>query len=386
MPPLGDGNEPPGTPDATGVDPTPAAARPGANAGTEGLLGPGATELVISHNGSMIPLTMGAGGWANSGVPEIQSEAFANSSAGVLAWVDPTGRVLQVGGSVLNGSPAVPGLAVLPETLAIRDLSWSPDGQRLAFRIDTLDPSDPKSIDSGIWVFEQTIDPNTGGQAHHILRNTWADSAAAPFVQAAQWDQAHQALSVAWAPDSLRLLIRAETGTPLGGVTILRHVGHQADDPVDLYFPYADATWGIDGQSVILSGAKNGQSSEIGRYRLETGTTETYLQQDTTGLVMQAAVEYQPSALAFLGTSAGDQIALYTAQASSQPGATPIRRSNQFVTGRVVSAEWHPENSGVLAKIETAPGAFQLWVFWLGGSVENVTPQSGVPSVVHWRR
>jgi hypothetical protein len=338
---------------------------PVAPAGDTGPSGPAMREqeyIVVSYAGQVVPILDLPNVMGGSGTALAQGAIFAVSASGGIASVGADGW-LTVNGWRVTVSPASE--FGLHENLSFGDLVWSPDGQRLAMRVDAADPSAFNGIDSGIWIYE----PSTH-RSWQIFRDTY---------QAAQLGDQRRAMTVQWAPNNLALAVTVDT--PLGRAHVFMPVDHDANQPIPA-IPYAYATWAPDSASLIVSGYKWGESTVVGRIALDTNWTYTeYLNQSTTGLIMQAAIQLNDGQIAFLGGPTPDTFGLYIIQ--PMPGALLVRISPE-IAGQIVSAEWNADRSAVLVTAQVG-GARRLWIIRINGAAQDVTPSLGAPDAAHWR-
>jgi hypothetical protein len=338
---------------------------PVAPAGNTGPSGPPMREqesLVVSYAGQVVPILDLPNVIGGSGTALAQGDIFAVSASGQIASVGAD-RWLVVNGWRVTVSPASE--FGLHENLSFGDLVWSPDGQRLAMRVDAADPNVFNAIDSGIWIYE----PSTH-RSWQIFRDTY---------QAAQLGDQRRAVTVQWAPNNLALAVTVDT--PLGRAHVFMPVDHDVNQPIDA-IPYAYATWAPDSASLIVSGYKWGQSTVVGRVALDSNWTYTeYLNQSATGLIMQAAIQLYDGRIAFLGGPTPDTFGLYIIQ--PMPGALLVRISPE-IAGQIVSTEWNADRSAVLVTSQTG-GAHRLWIIRINGTAQDVTPSLGAPNTAHWR-
>jgi hypothetical protein len=357
--------------DGTFYDPNAAPASdqdslPVASIGDTGPGGPVMREqeyIVVSYAGQVVPLLDIPNG-IGAGSPMAQGKVFAVSGGGQVAAVGGD-HELYVGGQRLGVSPA--SQFGLHPNLSFGDLVWSPDELRLAMRVDAADPNAFNALDSGIWIYE----PGTN-RSWQIFRDTYQG-------QVAQLHEQRRALRVQWSPNGGALVVSVET--PLGPANVFMSVWHNANEFINS-IPYADATWTTDSAALIVSGVKWGEMTVIGRVALDTNWTYTeYLNQQTTGLVMQAALQLSDGRIAFLGGPTPDSFALYIVQAA--PGALPLQIS-PMITGQIVAAEWKPDRTAVLVTTQTG-GAIRLWIVRIDGTAQDATPAAGTPDAAHWR-
>lgn len=341
------------------------AALPAAPMGDTGPSGPTLPEqnaVVVSYAGQVVPLLdLSSSG---TGAPLAQGKVFAISNTGQTAAVGTNG-VLVVNGVPVLVSPA--SQYGMPPNLTIGYLAWSNDGQRLAFRVDATNPYEQNGIDSGIWIYE----PATN-RSWQVFRDHYDG-------QVAQLHEQQLAGVVAWSPDSTVLVTTVET--PLGSANVFMPVLHNANGIINP-IPYADATWAVNGASLIVSGQKWNEQTVVGRIALDKEWTYTeYLNQATTGLIMRHALELSDGWIVFLGGPSPGSFALYIVQAV--PGAQPVQISG-FINGSIVSAEWNAERAAALVTIQGGSG-YRLWIVRTDGTASDVTPPGGVPEVAHWR-
>jgi hypothetical protein len=342
-------------------------ALPVAPAGNTGPSGPAMREqeyIVVSYAGQVVPILdlPNVIGGSGSGSALAHGRVFAVSRSGQVAAVGYD-RWLYVNGQPVTVSPA--SQFGLHENLSFGDLVWSPDGQRLAMRVDAADPGAFNGIDSGIWIYE----PATN-RSWQIFRNTY---------QAAQLADQRRAVTVRWAPNGLALVVTVDT--PLGRANVFMPVDHDVNQYINA-IPYAYATWAPDSGSLIVSGYQWGGSTVVGRVMLDTNwTTTEYLSQPTAGLVMQAAIQLADGRIAFLGGPTPDSFGLYIIQPVS--GALPVRLS-PLIPGQIISAEWNAARSAVLVTAQVG-GGYRLWVIRIDGTAQDTTPTVGAPDAAHWR-
>jgi hypothetical protein len=338
---------------------------PAGHSGPSGSPLPEQEYIVVSYEGQVVPilpLLDGVGTGSTLG----QGDVFAVSSGGAVAAVGYD-RWLYVNGQRMTVSPSSE--FGLHSNLSITDLIWSPVGQRLAFRVDTSNPSDFNGLDSGIWIYEPTTD-----RSWQVFRNTY---------QAAQRHEQRRASTVTWSPNGAALVVSVETG--MGRGNVFMPVDHDANAVIPS-IPFANATWAPDSGSLIVSGMHwDSQTTVIGRIALDANWTYTeYLNQHTTGLAMRAAIQLHNGRIAFLGSSRGS-FALYIMPAIVDASIT---RVSPTIPGQIVTAEWNADRSAVLVTVQMTAqsgGGTRLWVIRADGTARDTTPSVGAPTSAHWR-
>lgn len=331
---------------------------------------PEQSGVIVSYAGQVVPLLTLTGGL--EAAPLAQGDIFDVARTGVVAAISgaPGGQSsLRIGGQELLASPSSE--FGLNTNLRYEDVAWSPDGSRLAFRIDAHNPDDPTAISSGVWVYRPGDDT-----AHQVFRTGLEG-------QVAQQHEQRRPTTVTWSPDGSALIIRVTTLR--GFANVVTPTSHDVNLAPDGGYieslPFADATWAANGRDVIVSGAPWGGGPDVvGRANPATGAYEEYLSQQATGLFMRAAFEAEPGWIAFLGGPSPDGFALYLAPAA--PGSTPSPVSGT-IPGQVQHAEWSRERDAALVTVQSPTGP-RLWIVRLDGTTQDVTPPSGVFTDAGW--
>lgn len=341
-------------------------------AGPADLPLPEQQQIVISYQGQVVPLlALDLAGNVAGNAALDQGTAFAVSPGGAVAAVHAD-RILYVNGQAMLISPA--NAYGMPENLVINDLAWSPDGTRLAFRVDAIDPNQQNVIDSGIWVYEPATQ-----RSWQVFRTGYAG-------QIAPWEDVQRPLTIRWSPDGTRLLVPYLGAA--GRATALLNAGLDinmlAAEDYDSYLSeigFADATWASDSGSVIVSGTRQDGASVVGRIRFgDSWRYEEYLNQSSTGLQMEAAAEMPNGWIGFLG-SANGTFALYSV--APVPNAV-LQAVSGLTPGEVISATWNDARSAVMVTAQSG-GVTRLWLIRTDGTVRDITPAGGVPAVARWR-
>lgn len=334
---------------------------PAGQNGPSGATLPEMNSIVLSYAGQVVPVLVLPDG-IRPGAPLAEGQVFAVSSGGGIAAVSTNGELI-VNNTPMTVSPASQ-YGTHPN-LIYGDVAWSPDGSRLAFRVDALNPAEFNGIDSGVWIFE----PATN-RSWQVFRNTY---------NGAQLHEQRRALRVTWAPNGTALAVTVET--PLGLGTVFLATDHDANQWVDA-IPYADAAWTPDSSALIVSGRTWQGTSVVGRIALDQNWSYLeFLSQQTSRLYTQAATQLQDGRVAFLGSPDSSSFALYAIAAV--PAAQPVALS-RLIDGQVISAEWNNTRTAVLV---TALSGSQtrLWILRTDGVVTNSTIDTGVINAAHWR-
>jgi len=319
--------------------------------------------VIVSYAGQIVPLLPLTSGQAAA--PLAEGALFDRAPDGTIAAITSAGGVLVIGTEPLAASPSSD--FGLNENLRYGDVAWSPDGSRLAFRVDAIASGHETAISSGVWVYDALTKTS-----HQVFRTGFEG-------QVAQTHEQRSATALTWSPDGSALLIRVTT--PRGFANVVTPAGHDLNAGGGFIeaLQFADATWAADGRTVIVSGAPWGGGPEVvGRVDPATGAYTEYLNQQATGLLMRAAFEIEPGRIAFLGGPAADGFALYT----FTPGSA-LRQVSGMISGQVQRAEWRRERGAALVTVQSPTGP-RLWIVRLDGAAQDVTPPGGVFSAAHW--
>lgn len=328
---------------------------------------PEQNAVVVSYAGQVVPLLDLSGAGGATTAPLAQGDVFAVSQTGQVAAVGPDDE-LYVNGAPMLISPA--SRFGLPPNLSVSDLAWSPDGHRLTFRIDAANQGAQNAINAGVWVYEPGSE-----RSWQVLRTTHES-------QVAQLHEQQQPTLVQWSPDGAGLTITVDTPLGRGHVVVspFRDLNDPANSATLEPLPFEYASWSMDSRAVIVSGQHWDGQAVAGRVALNDDWTYTeYLNQATTGLIAQAAIELPDHRVAFLGSRAAESFALYV----MWPGQPPEQVS-PILDGRVIRAEWNPERTAALVTAQVG-SAYRLWIVRTDGRAQDSTPAAGVPTSAHWR-
>lgn len=228
--------------------------------------------------------------------PEFKVTCFDVWAAGNrLVYGTDTGQVYMVRQtSSLDPEPVIlfDAFPEAPYLVRMDSLTWSMDGQRLAFSVDYSSPGASQtagypSSPSGLWIFEMATRQATWIESNRYLSPTQSDINMLRRLTAGDWS-----------PDGSGLLLHA-VYWEVNDILLLESLEEEnllLDPPGEMW---TSASWMPDGQGFLLSGRLNSTSSDLLQVSREGLESVQLIDGESSKLYVYDAADL-PSGTAFL--------------------------------------------------------------------------------------
>jgi hypothetical protein len=302
----------------------------------------------------------------------VYPESYARTdNVGMLKFAPPGG-----GEGVYSFSPYFDGFGAASaeeNRLFVAEVAWSPNGQMLAFRID----SKGKEINDGVWFWQPARELPTD-PSYQLLRDCPPGCDLVIRQNANEW----RSLSIDWSSDNQAILVQLEL--PLEGRRALTVVQAVRDPettqsrtgPNVLRYDYG--TWANDGQRIVVSG-KNPDGQVVFGMVNRDGSNASVTTAASIGLGWVQNAVHQPSSgqIIMLGAPGGSGGAL---RLYDSTGAALTDFIGNGPPQRVV---WSPDRSAVLVTTDEG-GTFRHYVARIDGVISDITDVIGTTQAVGW--
>lgn len=293
-----------------------------------------------------------------------------------LARVDDYGmlRFAPIGSSegVYSFSPYFQGYStpsLAENRLLVAEVEWSPNGQQLAFRLNSGD-----SVGSdGVWFWQPAIETSTD-PSYHLLRDCPPGCGLVNSRDTNQW----KSLSIDWSSDNIAILVHQylpdEDRNALGLIFASRDPESLQADIQPPTYRYEYGSWANDGNRLIVSGYNPDGIAVFGFLDRDGSNAQVNLANDIGLAYVRNAVHHPITGqVVMLGSPDSDiaPVAIYdnngTALTSSIGNQAPD------------SVEWSPDHSAVFVRTGN-----QSFIATLKGAVYNITDTVGDNPMVAW--
>ncbi|MGJ3237151.1 MAG: SH3 domain-containing protein [Anaerolineae bacterium] len=250
-------------------------------------------EGAFFFNGEALP---GGGGVRLFEVNPADPNSFARTDAnGFLTFRPSNGAE-----TPLNSSPFYAGFSVTSaETNEnfVNALSWSPNGQRLAFIVQPAPGTD--NVNAGVWFWD--ANSNSSGTLLHDCPDNGYNSCSLTSRPFGNW----QSISVEWSPDSNRVIITAflpAEGRQAVFISEMNFVTRRPEAPPALRWD--NAQW-LNNNEILLSGRAPDGASRIAIYDRASNNERVIYDASANGLFLFDAVQRPNGQLIAIGREGG---------------------------------------------------------------------------------
>jgi hypothetical protein len=261
---------------------------------------------------------------------------------------------------------------------AVDSVQWSPDGRFVAYIIN----GDRENFD-GVWVWS----PSLGDYGQYVR-----DCPPEPGCMTVAYREnppEWESREVIWAPDSRAFMVRLwlpREGRYAFMIGELARRNPERQEPRWIAYYYEHAHWSYNSGSVLVSGRRGADQTQVGIWRVDRATRAETLIYTSPGAWLQDAVDLPDGRIAFFGATS--QIAPFTLFAidANNPGAVRVitppigLRAPERLTwnaARTAALLVVPEEyNGILYK--------RYYVAGIDGSVREITLDVGGALAVEW--
>ncbi len=256
---------------------------------------------------------------------------------------------------------------------------WSPNGNLIAYIVN----GNVESFD-GVWLWS----PDSGlGDRGQFVRDCPPEPGCMLVVyreNPAEWESR----DIFWSPDSRALMVRLWLPREGRFAFMLAEVTQpnperRAPSWIAYYYEYAH--WALDSASILVSGRRGADQSEVAIRRIDRATRAETLIYQAPGLWLQDAVDLDNSnqRIAFFGgTSQVAPLTLFVWDNGNVRAVTP-----PIGLGGAERVVWNPTRTAALLVIsEEYNGIFykRYYIAGIDGSVREITIEVGGALAVEW--
>ena len=254
-------------------------------------------------------------------------------------------------------------LAAEDNNAFVSALSWSPNGQHLAFIVNG-----DKLANDGVWVFQ----PGQDAPAQLLVDCPKPDHPGCLIVTSPAGPGLWESAALLWNPNSDILLVRTfipEEGRY--GLTVLPLTQDYNQRPPALRYEYG--SWERSGGRILVSGRGPDDNVYIGWVNPDGSFSELVFAARDAGLWVQDAVQRADGSVVALGSPAGPN----SAQAIYDSGGRAL--SAPIGGGPPERVAWSPDGSAVLVQ---AGG--RVYLATVTGELADITEQVAGARAINW--
>ncbi len=193
--------------------------------------------------------------------------------------------------------------------LFIRSLAWSPEGNQLAYAVHLQPSSAESGLEeekmSGIWVWDLEEKTKT-----HLLRNEY-------FPEDGDINKLVAFSHPVWSPDGTGMIVTGHYWEWINTLWLdpIKPDLDRSNLKNPLEYTWGDATWTLDGRSILVSGLQYASTCDLYRVDRETLVVETLIDGKEEGIFIFLAQEL-PEGIAFVSYDEDFEPRLYIGKQS----------------------------------------------------------------------
>jgi len=296
----------------------------------------------------------------------------------LYARVDTNGLLFEVNDVTTGGArmSASPFSAFAPDTpernnARVTQVKWSPNGQFLAFLIDTTrDGSTDNDLQNdGIYFYEPSV------SAPHPLFRSCPPDLSCQLVRHDAGPFEFRPLGFVWNNSSTALLIRLQLENNTTGFTVVAALTSTNPGELPRIYRYEYATWSVDGTRVLASGA--GEDGMVGLRWIDplTGSIEPIFNAGVSGLTINYGVQRPNGGLVALGSNGAGGWRIYDSAGNALTG--------EIGASAPTRVEWSPDRSTVLV-VTFENGTPRYFIARTNGGIEEITGYVAGSLAIEW--
>jgi hypothetical protein len=253
-------------------------------------------------------------------------------------------------------------------SLLVGEVEWSPNGQQLAFRLNS-----GSSSSDGVWFWQPAIETSTD-PSYHLLRDCPPGCGLVNSRDTGQW----KSLSIDWSPDNIAILVHLylpdEERNAIGLVFASRDSESPQADIQPPTYRYEYGSWANDGDRLVVSGYNPDDMAVFGFLDRDGSNAQVNLANEIGLAYVRNAVHHPITGqLVMLGSPESDSasVAIYD---SNGTALTPKigNQSPDFV-------DWSPDHNAVFIRAGN-----QSFIATINGAVYNIADTVGNNPMVTW--
>jgi hypothetical protein len=257
--------------------------------------------------------------------------------------------------------------------LFVRETKWSPNGQFVAFLIDSDDPA----ANDGVWYWQPGRDIGTD-PSYHLLRDCPPGCNMVERRNVREW----RSLSIDWSSDNQAILVHLELPqNQRRAIAVVQAVRDPETrqsriGPNALLYDYG--SWAADGERIVVSGKDPDGNVVFGFINSDGILTQLFAASSIgLGWVQDAVHNPLTGQIVMLGAvgGSGGALKLYD--------STGVELTDFIGNGAPQKVLWSPDRSAVLVTVGEGLNE-RLYVAQIDGTITDITDMVGPTRTIAW--